>query len=342
MKKIACPEGLTYVSGDEPGYTRRKCGRGFVFLDEVRQKLSREQEISRIKSLKIPPTWQDVWISKNPKAHLQATGYDAKQRKQYLYHPEWVQFRQIAKFDKMKEFGKLLPDIRIKTSADLKKRGWGKEKVLALIIQVLDEYHIRIGNKYYKEQNSTYGLTTLRRKHLEMEKGVGRLEFKAKSGKYRKINLKNNQLVNLIRKTAELPGYEIFTYKDEDGKFQAVDSQQVNDYLHQLVGQQFSCKDFRTWGGTILTVEKAPLARKAVEENPRLKLETRLVKEVAVSLGNTVSICREYYIHPQILKRVIKGEEENYNKRKEVPLPGKKTKMLSDSEIIVLNLLNEL
>jgi DNA topoisomerase-1 len=339
VKDHACPENLRYVSGEEPGYTRRKCGRGFVFLDEARQKVSQEAEINRIKDLEIPPIWQDVWISKNPKSHLQATGYDNKRRKQYLYHPEWVRFRQMAKFDKMEDFGELLPHIRRITAADLRQQGWGKSKILALVIQMLDEYHIRIGNRYYKEQNTTYGLTTLRRKHLMLEENFGRLEYKAKSGKYRKINLRNDQLINLIKKTMDLPGYEIFTYRDDSGQFQSVSSQQVNEYIHEIAGQQFSSKDFRTWGGTTLSVEKADEARQEIAQNPRKKLETSLVRKVARSLGNNVSTCREYYIHPEVLKNVVEGQENHYQNSSKLSLHESDKKLLSDSEIIVLNIL---
>lgn len=296
--------------------------------------------LNRIQDLGIPPIWQKVWICKNDRGHLQATGYDPKQRKQYIYHPEWVSYRQLAKFSKVKEFGYTLPHIRRETYQKLQEPGWGKEKVLALVIQMLDEYHIRIGNNYYKEHNETFGLTTMRRKHLEFEGGVGRLEYKAKSGKYRKISLHNNHLMKLVKKCAELPGYEIFTYKDSNRKYQSISSQEVNSFLHRVAGEQFSSKDFRTWGGTTMTVEKETEAREFAKKSSRRKLEPSLVRLVASELGNTQSICKNYYIHPAILQKVIDGKAQSYGKKKLDGMKAKDLRLLRHSEKVVINILN--
>lgn len=340
MKTTECPKDLVYIAQDVEGFTRIRRGKGFSYHEISGQILKDVDTLHRIKSLGIPPMWKNVWISKNPKSHLQATGYDQKGRKQYVYHSAWAAYRNLAKFTKIKEFGNAIPYIREHTSRQLEQKGWSKEKVISLVIQMMDEYHIRIGNQYYKEQNDTFGLTTLRKKHLDFEEGVGKLEYKAKSGKYRKINLKKGHLSKLIKECAELPGYEIFTYKDENNRYQTVNSHDVNEYLHKIAGENLTSKDFRTWGGTVLAVEKREDAYQLVEENPKLKLESALVKMVAQSLGNTVSVCKEYYIHPLILEKVVQEDLKPYASRKAISLPSRKVKLLRDSEVIVLNILN--
>lgn len=341
MRAAECPKDLVYISQDVEGFTRIKRGKGFSYHYASGEKIEESGTIERIKSLGIPPMWKNVWISKNPKSHLQATGYDQKNRKQYIYHTAWSTYRNLAKFNRIKEFGYAIPYIREYTSKQLNQRGWPKEKVISLVIQMMDEYHIRIGNQYYKDQNETFGVTTLRNKHLDFEKGVGKLQYKAKSGKYRKINIENNQLSKLIKQCAELPGYEIFTYKDKNKKYHTIDSHDVNEHLHKIAGENFTSKDFRTWGGTTLAVEKQKDAFQRVEENPRLKLESTLVKTVAEELGNTVSVCKEYYIHPLVLEKAITLQDlESFKSRKDIDLPAKKVRLLRNSEIIVLNILN--
>ncbi len=341
MGEIECPEDLVYISEETKGFTRIRRGKGFSYLKASGENIKNKNQIERIKKLGIPPMWDKVWISKNPRSHLQATGYDEKGRKQYIYHQTWSAYRNLSKFNRIKEFGYAIPYIRAHTSKQLEQKEWTKDKVVSLVIQTMDEYHIRIGNQYYKDQNETYGLTTLRNKHFEFEKGVGKLEYKAKSGKYRKINLQNHQIAKLIKQCAELPGYEIFKYKDDSKKYQSITSRDVNEYLHQIGGVNFSSKDFRTWGGTTLAVEKQLEARQEVENNPRLKFESTLVKAVSQELGNTVSVCREYYIHPKILEKVTQEEDLSpYSSRKTIDLPVRKRRLLKDSEIIVLNILN--
>lgn len=341
MSEIRCPEGLIYVNPEEEGFSRIRRGKGFSYHEARGKKIDDQKILERINSLGIPPVWKNVWICKNARGHLQATGYDPKKRKQYLYHPEWISFRKLAKFSRMKEFGYTLPNIRQHTYRLLKQPGWPKDKVLALVIQMLDEYHIRIGNEYYKEHNETFGLTTMRRKHLDFEEGVGRLEYKAKSGKYRKISLHNNQIMNLVRQCSELPGYEIFTYKDQNRKFQSVDSQEVNDFLHSIAGEEFSSKDFRTWGGTTMIVEKEEEARQTVAQSPRRKLEPTLVKLVADELGNTQSICKTYYIHPKVLAKVIEGKATSYGQKPVENMNEKQQRLLRKSEKAVINIIRE-
>ena len=335
------PNNLTHISDDEPGYTRIRRGKGFSYHDEEGNKLTDTDTLGRIKALGIPPIWKDVWIAKDPTGHLQCTGYDLKNRKQYIYHEQWNVYRSEAKFSKIAEFGRALPGIRRQITDHLKIAGWPRLKVLALVIQMLDEYHIRIGNEYYRQQNETFGLTTLRRKHFEFEEGVGRLEYKAKSGKYRKINITNGQLAKLVKQSSELQGYELFKYKGEDGKFHHINSHDVNEYLKDISDEEFTCKDFRTWGGTTLAIEKYEAAQQAMEENARLKkLDVAIIKLVAQELGNTISICRDYYIHPQVLEILVDGKVDQYRSRKIKGLNAKDTKLLSDSEIAALNIIS--
>jgi DNA topoisomerase I len=298
---------LKYIAEHCEGIKRIRRGKGFLYLDEDGERIDDPAFLQWIKSLGIPPNWKNVWICPELDGHIQATGLDIKNRKQYIYHPEWRKYRSTAKFDKLKEFAQWLPTIRKKAYKDIQLPEWPRNKVLGLIILTLDEAHIRIGNTFYRDENETFGLTTLRRRHLHFEKKSIIFEFKAKSGKYSTVNIKNNKLVKLIKECSELPGYEVFRYR-ENGTTIPVTSADVNQYLKEISLEDFSSKDFRTWGGTVLAVEKFPEAKKMVEENKRLKLEPALVKLVAAELGNTQSICRDYYIHPAILQAVQNGD----------------------------------
>lgn len=332
------PQGLIYQDDSQPGYLRKKWGRGHSYFDK-QAKLREKKTLTWIYSLGIPPDWDNVWISKTPNGHLLATGYDAKGRKQYYYHPSWTEYRNRAKFNKLKLFGMQLPLIRLKVEKDLRKKGWPKEKVLALIIQVLDEYGIRIGNEQYKRANKTFGLTTLRRKHLDFEKGNARLEYRAKSGKYRKISIQRNQLVRLIKRCSELPGYEIFKYQGKDRKYHHIRSQDVNEYLQDITSNNFTCKDFRTWHGTVTAIEKWEEAKEIYAENPRRKIETILTKLVAQELGNTVSVCRKYYIHPKVLETLL-GDSLKIKMKQKLDIAPRFLACLNRYEVAVLNIIS--
>ena len=332
-----CPHHLVHVTDHDPGYTRQKWGRGFVYKDCKGKKISDEKVLARIKELVIPPIWDRVWICPLENGHLQVTGYDLKGRKQYLYHKAWVEHRQNSKYSKLAQFGMTLPVIRKKVEEHINLRGWPKEKILSMIVMLLDEHYIRIGNKYYEKQNQTYGLTTLRRKHLAEKNGKLYLSYKAKSGKYREVQIASKKLVKLIKKISELPGYEIFKYQDDDKAIQRLDSQEVNRYLENISGDCFTAKDFRTWGGTVLAIDYHKQVLKEVKENPRLNLETNIVKKVAKTLGNTVAICREYYIHPRVLDVLVNEKAREFNKR---PLPPIKYKNeLSSHEKLALKII---
>ncbi|ELR73192.1 Hypothetical protein C900_05241 [Fulvivirga imtechensis AK7] len=311
-----CPPNLVYISDEEPGYSRQKRGKGFIYLDHSGKRLQNSRIIERIKTLVIPPMWSNVWICPSENGHLQVTGYDQKGRKQYIYHQEWVLHRQRTKYGDLAHFGRALPLIRRRLEEHIKLRKWPKEKILAMVVMMLDQHYIRIGNKYYEQENHTYGLTTLRRKHLKEKNGRLYLDYKAKSGKYRHVRIQSKKLVRLIRQTSELPGYEIFRYLDEDNKSRRLDSQDVNQYLQEISGQYFTAKNFRTWGGTVLAIGYYEDVLREIKQNPRLKLETNLVRKVAEALGNTVATCREYYIHPKVLEVLMNDQLANYKKIK--------------------------
>jgi DNA topoisomerase-1 len=233
--------------------------------------------------------------------HLQSTGRDLKNRKQYIYHPAWTAYNQQSKFNKLLKFGQNLGKLRAQIEIDLSEKEWNKEKVLALIIHLLDDYFLRIGNQYYTDNNESYGITTLRRKHIAESKELLSLEYQAKSNKVRKITIENKKLAKLVREISELPGYEIFRYKDGIREWHNIESEDVNNYIERYMGAEFSAKDFRTWGGTKLVIELLDEAQLAVKENNRLQFEPTLVRMVAKKLGNTLSTCSAYYVHPKVL-----------------------------------------
>lgn len=316
---------LIHISCEETGYTRKRRGRGFEYFDQSGVKVKDHLMLQRFKDLVIPPAWKDVWICPEENGYLQVTGKDEKGRKQYIYHKQWLAYRNFSKFEKMREFARVLTDIRKRIAADLRKRTWCREKVLALIVSILDESYLRIGNEYYARKNDTYGLTTLRRKHLEVDEAKINFQYKAKSGKYRKIRIENKKLVRLIKDCSELPGYEVFQYYDQDGIKKKVHSQDINEYLYEITRDHFTAKDFRTWGGTVLAVEVYEEVKKMTQQKKRKSLSTTLVKRVAAELGNTVSVCREYYIHPNVLNEVSR---EDFNLEKVQLKADKKYKRL--------------
>jgi DNA topoisomerase I len=318
-------------------FSRVKRGKGFSFLDENGEKITSKEKLARIKKLVIPPMWTDVKICKFEDGHIQAVGRDLKGRKQYIYHPEWEKIRQEEKFERMSKFGRILPKLRKKVEKDLKVRGWPKNKILALMVAVLDETGIRIGNKQYEKENKTYGLTTLRRKHLAVEGKSLSLSYKGKSNIEREVTIEDKAIVRHIKRVAELPGYELFKYMDAEGKVHRLDSHDVQEYIKENMGEEFSCKDFRTWVGSRLAIELFPDAVQQKEESPRKKLETILVCQVAGELGNTPSICRGYYIHPLILEKVNVGEIPLKNPFRET----KSATALDKSEKLLLKLLEK-
>ncbi|MBP4142675.1 DNA topoisomerase IB [Flavobacterium sp. P4023] len=283
---------------------KRKRGKGYQYFDEEGNKITDTILLSRFRRLIIPPMWSDVYICKWDDGHIQAIGRDAKGRKQYIYHTTFEKAKQEEKFAKMKSFGKALTKFRKKVLEDIAIKEWTKDKILALIILLLDETGIRIGNKQYANQNGTFGLTTLRRKHITFDKNHVVFEYKGKSNQMRHVEVDDAQLAKLIKKSSELPGYEIFRYKDEEGNFHAVDSEDVNEYIRTHMGKGFSSKDFRTWVASRLAVELYPYALEAIGDTKKKKFSNTLIRMVADELGNTPTVCRSYYVHPNIMQKI--------------------------------------
>lgn len=302
-RRQARDAGLVYVSDDQPGIRRRRAGQGFSYLDIKGRRIANKVELARIRALAVPPAYIDVWICANPRGHLQATGRDARKRKQYRYHPQWRSVRDGGKFDRVMAFGASLPRLRRHVSRDLARTGLPKEKVLALVVRLLDETMIRVGNEGYARDNHSYGLTTLRSRHVRHARGRLRLRFRGKGGLERDIELDDRRLLRVIRRVQQLPGQRLFQYQDDQGHPQPIDSGMVNDYLRDACGDDFTAKDFRTWGGTVQAVRqlaRVPLPERG-GERARRSLLLAAIKEVAAVLGNTPAVCRASYIHPTVL-----------------------------------------
>lgn len=281
--------------------SRLRRGKGFVYLASGRRRIAAAATLQRIRTLAIPPMWEEVLISVRNDCHIQAIGRDQKGRKQYIYHTQWHIEQQRRKFDRMVAFAQQLPAIRKHCLALIRKRSWSKDKALALMVLILDDTGIRIGNREYLQANQTHGLSTLQDKHLTVRGRSASLNFRGKSGKELQVDIDDPRLAALMKRSADLPGYSLFRYQDPDGAWNDVDSDDVNSFIRDRIGDEFSCKDFRTWAGTRLVLELYPLALREVEHNPRKKLVNVLVAAIAKKLGNTVTVCRSYYIHPTLL-----------------------------------------
>ena len=304
MKKKETTIDIKHVDNEAMSIHKRKRGKGYQYFDDDGNKISDKLLLSRFRRLIIPPMWTDVYICKWDDGHIQAIGRDAKGRKQYIYHSEFEKAKQEEKFAKMKNFGKSLKKLRLKVLEDVAEKEWNKNKILSVIILLLDETGIRIGNKQYVNQNGTFGLTTLRRKHITFEKNQVVFEYKGKSNQMRHVEVDDVHLAKLIKKSSELPGYEIFRYKDDNGQFQAVDSDEVNEYIRTHMGKGFSSKDFRTWVASRLAVELYPYANEAISTTKKNKFSNTLIRMVADELGNTPKVCRSYYVHPNIMQKI--------------------------------------
>ena len=306
-EKSAEIAGLRYVRADCLKIARKKVGRGFSYLDPNGDRIADESELERFQFLNIPPALIDVWICHLPNGHLQATGRDAKKRKQYFYHPEWRKVRSQHKFNRMLLFGASLPLIRETTAKHLRQQGLSREKVLATVIQLLETTLIRVGNQQYAQKNRSFGLTTLRDRHVEITGTKVKFEFRGKSGVDHEIELKDRRLANVIKQCQEIPGYEIFKYYDESGDRHFVDSGDVNEYLQQITKKDFTAKDFRTWAGTLLAAIELDRLGEFDSEKQAQKNVTEAIKNVAQQLGNRPATCRKYYVHPAIIEAYKDG-----------------------------------
>lgn len=305
LRKEVRGAGLVYVSDDQPGIRRVRHGKGFSYHDAHGERISDKDELQRIRALAVPPAYANVWICARRNGHLQATGYDARTRKQYRYHTDWRVLRDSGKFGRVLDFGAALPKLRRRVRQDLAREGLPQLKVLALTVRLLDETLIRIGNEVYTRDNKSFGLTTLRSRHVvRAERGRLRFAFRGKSGQERNVELGDRRLTRIVRRMQQLPGQRLFQYLDDNGERQPIDSGQVNEYLHEICGENFSAKDFRTWGATVHAagvLAGTPLPDGGDERAVRSALAAA-VKQVAAALGNTPAVCRASYIHPLILQ----------------------------------------
>jgi DNA topoisomerase IB len=296
---------LSYVSDTEPGLRRQRAGRGFVYLDARGRRVRNRATLERIRALAIPPAYRDVWICTRANGHLQATGRDARGRKQYRYHPRWRQVRDAAKFDRMLAFGAALPHLRRRVRADLARSGLPRERVLAMVVAVMADTLVRIGNDEYARENQSFGLTTLRNRHVQFLRGGGlRFRFRGKGGKEHDVALDDARLARLVRRCQQLPGQQLFQYLDDAGEVQPVESGEVNDYLREAMGEEFTAKDFRTWGASLCALQLlAAQAGPGEDADGRSVAAVRneVIAAVAATLRNTPAICRKSYIAPAVL-----------------------------------------
>ena len=297
----AAEAGLVYVSDADPGIARKRAGTGFSYRQPNGEVVRDAATLDRIRALAIPPAYTDVWICRNARGHLQATGRDARRRKQYRYHAQWSATRGDGKFDRIVAFGKALPRLRRAVRRDLALPGWPRAKVLALVVAVMAETLVRVGNEGYARENKSFGLTTLRNRHAEfVSGGRARLHFRGKGGQEHDITLDDKRLAKLVRGVQQLPGQALFQYRDDEGNVRPVDSGEVNDYLRAAMGENFTAKDFRTWGGTLAAIQR--LATTALPDEPSERalkqLQNQVIQSVAEALGNTPAVCRKAYIDP--------------------------------------------
>lgn len=292
---------LRYVSDAKPGITRQRRGKGWSYYSPTGERITDEGELERLDTLVIPPAWEGVWISPYENGHILATGRDEKGRKQYIYHPRWREVRDETKFNRMILFADVLPTIRKIANQHLRLEGLPREKVLAAAVRVLEETLIRVGNEEYRRKNESFGLSTLRDKHVRVSGSTVEIEFTGKSGTEQEIEFRDRQLAQIIKECQDLPGYDLFQYVDDAGQVIDIGSGDVNDYLREITGEDFTAKDFRTWGGTVMAM-RALFESVDEDGEPVSPTAAAVVKQVAAALGNTPAVCKRYYIHPNVLK----------------------------------------
>jgi DNA topoisomerase-1 len=306
--EVAEEAGLRYVSDDQPGYARKIKGGDFEYFDTDGKPIRDETRLLRIRRLAIPPAYKDVWICPSPNGHIQATARDARGRKQYRYHERWREARDENKYERMLVFGQALPKIRRQVNKDMGLRDLPRNKVLATVVHLLGRTFIRIGNEEYARENKSFGLTTMQERHVDVKGATLSFTFRGKSGVKHEIDVNDRRLANIIRKLQDLPGQDIFQYEDETGEVRNISSQDVNDYLQEITGEDFTAKDFRTWAGTVLTA-MALSAQGPVENEAQAKKNIKdAIVVVAKILGNTPTVCRKCYVHPVVLDSYLDGD----------------------------------
>lgn len=311
-KVTAKAAGLRYALQSDKGYYRKRKGSGFTYKDHEGNTVKEKEVLDRIKKLVIPPAWQDVWISPYPHGHLQVTGTDARGRKQYRYHPEWNKIRNQSKFYRLRRFANALPAIRKQVEADLKRKGLPYEKVVALVVKLIELTNIRIGNDAYKKLYGSFGLTTLRDKHVKFKGEAVNFEFTGKKGVKHKIKLQSRRLANLVKRCKEVPGYELFQYYDDDGTHHSIGSADVNNYIKEITGEDFTAKDFRAWAGSLNALCAFYEAGDHTGMTDCKKKIVGVLDSVAKKLGNTRSVCKKYYVHPTVIAAYENGNISKY------------------------------
>lgn len=302
----ALPSDLHYVDDTQPGIRRKKQRGKFCYFDPAGQRITAPDEIRRINALAVPPAYTDVWICADPRGHLQATGRDARGRKQYRYHPRWREVRDLDKYSRLRDFGLALPKLRKRLEALLAAPGFSRDKVMATVITLLDATLIRVGNTQYARDNRSYGLTTLRNRHVEINGSAILFQFRGKSGVEHQITVKDRRLARIIKRCQEIPGQNLFQYLDENGERHSITSSDVNAYLQTLTGADFTAKDYRTWAGSALALAVLRELQWQPESEAKRHV-VEMVKNVARQLGNTPAVCRKCYIHPAVLQGFVLG-----------------------------------
>ncbi|RYZ48967.1 MAG: DNA topoisomerase IB [Chitinophagaceae bacterium] len=339
--KAAKAADLVYVSDKSPGYSRQKKGSGFAYFDGDTA-VTDDDTLERIKKLAIPPAWKEVWICKKPNGHIQATGQDVKGRKQYRYHPQWGALRNETKFHRLYEFGKVLPSIRLKVEEDHGKKELSEEKVLATVVSIMERTFIRVGSEDYEKLYGSYGLTTLKDKHVDVKGSTVRFSFKGKKGIYHDITLRNRKLARLVQMCRDIPGKELFQYFDGGGERRSIDSGMVNRYIKEASGGDFTAKDFRTWAGTLHILQsfcgqETPEAAADCKRNILAALD-----EVSHKLGNTRTVCKKYYVHPGIIRLYEEQALDKYLKELDAIEKEDNLSGLTSEERVLMKILKEL
>jgi DNA topoisomerase I len=330
--------GLRYVSDREPGFARRRRGKGFQYTDADGRSLPREQ-VKRIEALAIPPAWTDVWICRSANGHLQATGRDARGRKQYRYHPRWREVRDETKYHRMLAFGAALPRIRRRVEKDMSGRSLSRERVVATVVHLLDTTNIRVGNDEYARENNSFGLTTIRERHVEVQGSHITFRFRGKSGKMHEVELTDPRAARVLKRCQELPGQDLFQYVDEDGEVVDIDSDDVNSYLQEVTGDDFTAKDFRTWSGTVLAAWALQELGQFGSDTQAKRQVVAAVESVSTELGNTPAICRRCYVHPEVFDAHLDGRLGDILEKEAARKLSKDLDGLTPQEAAVLALL---
>ncbi len=339
-EKTARAVNLVHVSDDQPGIVREKRGKTFrYFLEE--KEVKDKEVLARIKQLVIPPAWEEIWICTRENGHLQATGIDARRRKQYLYHPSWVALRNQTKYYRLVRFAHALTKIRLNVEKDLARHGLPKEKILAAMVSLMERTNMRVGNSSYEKMYGSFGLATLRDKHIHIKGNTLRFSFKGKKGVHQEISLRNARLARIVQRCKEIPGKELFQYYDEEGNRHSIDSGMVNDYIKEISGEDFTSKDFRTWGGTVnafLALRELGWDETSAGQKKKV---VEALDQVAAYLGNTRAVCKKYYVHPLVISLYEKGSLQTYFDRLEKMTGNDAPSGLTNEEKAVLSILEK-